>query len=866
MDFERPYALLLILPALAALWLGQRRSLTTWPPRQRRTAILLRTGIVTALIAALSGPSWLGETTKTAVIFLRDVSASITPASREQAGAFIAESVEHHTAESGEIDFARDIAVLRPVGSPGPADFLLNVLDDTATNLAEALRLAAALLPTDQAGRIVLLSDGDFTTGDAPARVAQELIRRGIQVDVVTALPETRPDAAVTGVLVPEGIREGEMVKISATVTATTPLPAAQIQLFQNHLLVGETSQDLTTGPNAVTFPPILAAGNMAVYEVAVRATGDVVAGNNRARQAVVHGGAARTLLIDSTPAESKALVDALTKSGFAVDTRPPSGFPATLAELEDFDLVIFSDAPASAFRQEQLQMLASWVKDFGGGFLMIGGEGSFGAGGYAVTPLATLLPVRIEREQREETPVAAVLVILDRSGSMSVQVGGRPKMALANEGAVMSLDVLQSKDLFGAWAVDTRVQQVVPLGPVTDKAAASRKIAGITSGGGGIYIYTSLAEALPQIRDAKAKLKHIILFADASDAEEKTSTDTSGASPAPGNSALDLASALLASQVTLSVVALGSEGDRDTAFLRDLAARGGGRFYLTADATTLPRLFTQETMRATQSSLREDVFLIQAREPSEITAGLPWDQAPPLLGLNMSSPKPGSELLLETNVGDPLLLVWRYGLGQSAAFLSDAKARWASEWLAWDGYGKFWTQLPRKLIRPDRRHDLSATLSEDDQRLQVTVSAVSAEGAFRNGLPVTLTVAEPNTPPRTIPARQTAPGEYRASLEKPVGENAIIAVSDEAGRPLSLAWTRDEGREYRQNSDAEDSLRELAAATGGLFQPRGDEVFRPASRPVPTYFDLAPWLLGLAVLLWPLDIWCRRREWASAQ
>lgn len=863
MDFERPYVLLLILPALAALWWGQRHSLTSWPLPQRRIALLLRAIIVIAVLAALSGPGWRGQTSESAVILLRDVSNSIAPKAREQADVLIEKLRKEHSDRSGEIDFAKEIGVKRAFGTP---EILETSQDGSASDLAAALRLSAALLPADRAGRIVLFSDGNFTAGDAPTEVARELARQGVQVDVLVAPPETRPDASVASLHVPDGVREGEMVKISTVVMATTPLKDARIQLFQNHLLASEVRQDLASGSNTITFPPVQATGNMAIYEVEVRAEGDVLAANNRARHAVVHGGAARTLLIDTAPPEIKPLANALEAARFTVDVRPPSGFPSTLAELEDFDLVIFSDAPANAFRQEHLQMLANWVKDFGGGFLMIGGENSFGAGGYAMTPLAALLPVRIEREEREETPVAAVLVILDRSGSMSVQVGGRPKMALANEGAAMSLDVLQSRDLFGVWAVDTRVQEIVPLGPVTDKPAASRKIAGITAGGGGIYIYTSLAEALPQIREVQAKLKHIILFADASDAEEKTSTDTGGAVRGPGGSALDLAAALVTSRVTLSVVALGTEEDKDTAFLRDLAAKGGGRFYLTADATTLPRLFTQETLRATQSSLREDVFLIQSREPSEVTSGISWDQAPPLLGLNMANPKPGGELLLETNTSEPLLTLWRYGLGQSAAFLSDAKARWAAEWLAWDGYGKFWSQLARKLIRPAQRNDLAADLAEDDHHLNITVNAIATDGTFRNGLPVTVTLAEPHKAPYTFTARQAAPGLYIATLEKPTSGDAIIAVSDGANRPLSLAWTRDEGREYHKNPEAEAMLRELARLTGGIFGPSEEDIFRPAARPVSTYYDLAPWLLALALFLWPVDIWCRRREWPPAQ
>ena len=222
----------------------------------------------------------------------------------------------------------------------------------------------------------------------------------------------------------------------------------------------------------------------------------DSKVGNNRKRIAVTHSGHPKVLIIDRDPSQSEPLAESLRASDFEVETRPPSGLPADIEGFETVDLVIFSEAPAADFSENQLKVLATWVKDFGGAFSMLGGQESFGAGGYFRTPVAALLPVRIEREEREETPVVALLVILDRSGSMSAPAGGQTKIALANEGATLALDVLQAKDLFGLFAVDTRVQEIVPLSRIGDTRSASRRIAGITVGGGGIYIYTSLAKS----------------------------------------------------------------------------------------------------------------------------------------------------------------------------------------------------------------------------------------------------------------------------------------------------------------------------------------------------------------------------------
>jgi len=854
--FDRPGFLFLIPVVLGLLVFARHRALTSWTARQAAACLTVRAAIASLVCLALAGPRLIGETRDPAVIFLRDVSASMGEAAGKM-GVF-AETARKEARRSAEAVFAGVPQATRAFGEETAAP--VEIAPD-ASNLQAALEFSGAALPPDRPGRIVLFSDGIWNAGRDPLETAAELASRGVEIDVAPAPPDTRPETGVARLDMPASIREGEVFDLAATVHASTTAPGSSIRLYQNNLLLAEIHRDLTAGDNTIVFPNVRAEGRMALYEAEVSATQDTRSENNRKKNAAAHGGAARVLIVDANPAQSEALSGALNASGFAAETRPPQGFPTTMENLEAFDLVMFCDAPAMDFTEGQLKLLEDWVKNFGGGFLMAGGEDSFGAGGYFRTPIATMLPVRIEREEREETPVVALLVILDRSGSMSAPAGGQTKMALANEGAALALEVLQGKDLFGVFAVDTRVQDVVPLGRVSDKQGAARRIAGITSGGGGIYIYTSLAEALPRLREAEAKIKHIILFSDAADAEEKSAGQI-GEEAGAGGTALDLAAAMLASRITLSVVALGLDQDRDTAFLRQLAAQGGGRFYLTADATTLPRLFTLETMRATESSLREDAFLAAPKGQPEALRGLDWATAPLLLGFNVSRLKPGAGLLLTTEKGDPLLATWRYGLGRAAAFTSDAKARWASEWLAWPGYGKFWTQVARDLVQPAGRDNFTTTLREEDGRLVIEAEAVTPSGEFRNGLVVTASIAAAGQDSRTTPLPQAAPGLYRATVPLPGADPALIAVSDGTARPLSTAWTADYRAEFQTPRDGRPVLEQIAAITGGKVNPAPSEIFRPSARPARTRRDMAPWCLLLAALLWPVDVWTRRRQW----
>ncbi len=142
--------------------------------------------------------------------------------------------------------------------------------------------------------------------------------------------------------------------------------------------------------------------------------------------------------------------------------------------------------------------------------------------------------------------------------------------------------------------------------------------------------------------------------------------------------------------------------------------------------------------------------------------------QSPLLLGYNATKPKPGAEILLATERGEPLLATWRYGLGQTAAFTSDAKARWASEWLTWPGYAKFWTQVARGLMRKGGPAAFEVTQRELGDELDIRVDAVTPEGGFRNRLPITVHARRPDDSTQTVTATQDGPGSYRARVSLP--------------------------------------------------------------------------------------------------
>ena len=862
-EFAHPWflalgALLLLLPLFA------HRSLADLTPAQRRTCSILRAVILLLLIGALAAPRWLLPSRELAVLFAIDDSASISPGAREEARTFVTAALAESSSSDtvGVLGFARETALWQPPTTALKLDAQWPELPERkATSLASAMDFASAIFPAGQTRRLVLLTDGNDTTGQA-AETAARLAGSGIQLFTVPLQNASAPEVLVERVEIPRRLKQGESFDLRAHLRSNVET-TAKVKLYQNQFLLEQRDVTLKKGDNEFLAENLRAEGNFISYEIEVIPATDTALENNRGTATASLKGQPRVLVVDSDEAKSRPLADSLRREKILVDTRPASGVPRTLEDLQQYDLFLLSDVSALGLGREQMELYRRWVQDFGGGFALIGGENSYGVGGYYRTPIEQMLPVRMEHEDRLDTPSVALLVVLDRSGSMTAQVGGVTKMSLADQGAVYAMNVLQPRDYFGVTAVDTRPHVVAPIAQLSSRSGLEQKILSITAGGGGIYIYTSLVDAFQQLRDIPARIKHIILFSDAADAEEKAAGEMGDGARGLGTS-FDVAAAMVAAKITTSVVALGTEQDKDTVFLRQLAERGNGRFYLTSDATTLPQIFSTETMKVAQSSLVEEPFLAVPAKPSPITAGVDWKSSPLLLGYNATKPKPTADLLLTTERGEPLLATWRYGLGQTAAFTSDAKARWASEWIAWPGYGKFWSQLVRTLMRKSDQASFEVTTTEVGDRLDLAIDAVTPDGNFRNQLPITVNALKPDGTTQTTTARQDGPGRYRAALDLPAEGTAVISVNspDLPDGGYVFGETRSYPREFLSTETNEPLLRQLAQLGDGKFSPTPAEIFTRPQRATMHRRDLAPFLLMAALALFPLDIWLRRRSW----
>jgi uncharacterized membrane protein len=508
--------------------------------------------------------------------------------------------------------------------------------------------------------------------------------------------------------------------------------------------------------------------------------------------------------------------------------------------------LVVLGDISAPDFSSSQLEALRSYVRDLGGGLLLMGGDHALGPGGYARTPIEEISPVSFDLKQERRRASLAEVIAVDYSGSMAMSVGGKTKLELANEAAARSAELLGEGDRLGVMHVDTVVSWTVPLAPVRDKADIEARIRKVGPGGGGIFVDLTLAAAYQALRKENVQLKHLLLFSDGNDAEER------GTAPS-------LVSQGKRSGITTSVVALGNGSDVPA--LARMAELGGGRFYLIEDATRLPAVFAQETILASRSAINEVAFVPKAAEPNAVLRGVDFGAAPALTGYVVTIPKARSQVLLSGPENDPILATWSAGVGRSGVFTSDYKDRWGRAWTGWDGAARLFAQLGRDLARrvddPHVRWEAEATGGE----LSLRATVFDDRGRHEAQRRLRVRVGGPDGFSRDVPLETVGAGSYatKIPLSRP---GAYLATLVDEQTELALATTGaalSAGEELRPTGTDRGELRRIAALSGGKLRDTLAGVFNDREARRFAYAPFGPWLALLAAGALLLSVGSRR-------
>jgi len=843
MSITHPWWLLAALPALIAVWAL---------PRSRRVRRGLRAALVALIASAMSMPYVPWRQRGGTLVVLADRSASITPAARARQEEAIrmlhAAMPAHNTMAVVAFGAAPVVEHATQAGAFGGFNAAIN---PDGSDISVALRTALSLIEHGRAGRCLLLSDGNWTGSD-PRTVAGQAAARGIALGY-RALPAHTPPLLLQAFDVPHEAPRGALFMLTAWLWAAAP-GRVHYELRHNGTVVAQGAYNVAPGSTPLTLRGLAGEPDVHEYTLLCSMDGEAHAPHVTARALVQVSGRRPFLHIE--PRAASGLGVLLRTSGLDVRTVTPEEARLTLPVLAAHAAVIIENVPARALPPAELELLAAWVAYGAGGLLMTGGRHAYGHGGYFNSALDPVLPVSMELRKEHRAFASALVVVLDRSGSMMAPVGrAMTKIDLANIGTASVLDLLTDADEFGVIAVDSSPHTVVPFGPASAARAQRNKILSIKSEGGGIFIYEALVAATRMLQKSQRATRHVILFADAADSE------------APGMY-YELIAKCVDAGMTFSVVGLGSPSDCDAELLRDIARRGNGRCEFTMDANALPRLFVEETFEVLRSGLVDTPTALVVHPGAACLGALSFDSVPTLGGYNLCYLKPDAQCAASSadDNNAPVIASWYAGSGRAVCFMGEADGAFSGTLPQWPHSGALFAQLAR--WAGGAAHELPPGLAAEQSvehgqySLHLHVDPAAYLDTLRAAPDVTLLVSAPGRTPYhltrqlqwrdaetlTVSMPLDSMSTVRAVLTLPGGAVALPPVCLPCS-PEHMGVPRDDGAR---------SLDELAGLTGGRARGGLAGIWSDLPR-TRMRTALAPLLYVLAAVLFLWEIIQRR-------
>lgn len=847
MRLTNPLFLLLLIPILVGLYWSYFQVQGMAKKRKLR-AFVLRGLMASLLVFALAGPEIYRANQGTCTVFLVDRSDSIRDKDRVKQESFIDEAISKmpDSDQAAIVVFGGTASIESSPGGRRSIRKIESRVEGSISDIASAVRLASATFPEGKAKRIVLLTDGNETQGDLRG-AAQVAALDNISIDVVPlGQAEGTSEALVSSLEIPDSGHEGQPFDVRVNVDAHG-IKSGKIRLDRDGVVVAEKLVDLHDGRNTILFPQTINSVGLQKYRATIEANGDTDPRNNMGAGFINVRGRPKVLVVQNRT-DDRALAIALGSQSIAVDLVGPGGLPTRPEQYQAYDSIILNDVNAANIPDSIRNAIVTASKDSGIGLAMIGGEDSFLPGGWYGTNVIDALPVDLNIRQKKSLAAASVLIMADCSGSMGAIEDGQPKVRLASRAAEETIKMLGPMDRVGVAGSSDGIELVAPMQSAENKEAAIIGARKLAVNGGGIYIRPSISRAYQILSTEPSKTRHFVLLADGADS---TDWDT----------VFDTALAMRAMKITTSVVAIGD--GKDVPNLKRLAAIGGGRFYLALKAAQLPAIFTQDTAVMSRSAIEEGAFLPKITQMDEAIQGVFDAGAPPLLAYCLTESKPLSKVLMKTKKDDPLLMMGRNGLASTFAFTSDAKSKWARNWVPWGGFGPFWSQLVRSIGRQAPRNNYQIEVKQDAGKAKVVVIGRDPNGNPLNAPETPIRIGAPDGSSRELILNQTAPGQYESEFDTTGVGSYVVTVVENDGKGGVRVQTAGASvsypAEYRILKPNGPLLAETAQTTKGKTLQNPSEIFRPVELQGKSLSELWPILLLLSLLVLPVDVATRR-------
>lgn len=843
MGFLHPELLLLALPALVAWWFVRGRS---------RATALVRALVVVLLVLALAGPYLDTAREGRDVVIVVDRSRSMPTGTDATALELVslAEGLRRDGDRIAVVSFGTRPAVESLPNEGGRFAGFARVVEGDGSDLGAALETALELVPADRPGSILLVTDGE-SNGRDPIPVTRRAAARGVRVDVRATPRPNVNDLSIERVDLPESVNVLEPFQFGVWVRADERTESS-FELVRDGRVLSSGTRVFEPGLNRIVLRDVVGTPGVAAYGVRLGARNDRMPENDTAVGATRVEGA-RSILVLNHDGREDTLVGALRAARIPVVVSRPEDAPLDRLALTAFRALVLENVAAGRLGTS-MPAIESFVRDGGGGLLVTGGKSSFGTGGYFKSPLDVALPVSMEMRQEHRKQAVGLSITMDRSGSMSAPVGGGlTKMDLADLGAAAAIELLAPIDSVSVIAVDSAAHVIQEQTSVENVPDLVSRVRSIQSAGGGIFTYTALEAAARELEKAPQATRHIILFADAADAEE------------PG-AYVRLLADLEKAGITTSVIALGTPGDSDAAFLEDVARRGHGSIYFTTDAAELPRLFAQDTLTVARSTFIEDRTPCQATPNLFGLGAVREREFSDVDGYNLTYLRTGAVagVMTQDEYAAPIFSFQQHGLGRSAAFTSQIGGSFGSTLVSWSGFASFFVSVARWLVGLEEPTGVFASVSREGATAVVSVEIDPAEAPRIDTSRLSVRLREADGTVRDVTLERTGENSFGARV--PIAKDGIALATLVLGEgrtmelpPVALPYSP----EFERGLDparGERMLREIALESGGVLDPSAQDLFR-GERTGRGWRLVDGWIATLALLLALVEIAARRLD-----
>ncbi len=870
--FDQP-AYLWLAGLVVLMWLLARRSLAGLGPIRSRLCMLTRAVVVLLLVLAMAGMHRVKKNDDLNVLYLLDQSRSVPPDLRAAAEAFIQQTTRKMAPDdrAAVLTFDGQTNIEQLPSRPGPDGGLhvpLPFADGRRpdrTNIAQGLRMAAACALDSTNNRVVILSDGNQNVGDL-LEEAKTARANNITIDVVPLQRQQGAEVVFEQLRAPAYANLHEQIPLRL-ILKSDRRTTGTIFVYQR---VGQDEEliDLDPGSEGHGQRVVLAAGRNA-YTVRLpvktarahqfRAqfipddrTADAIAQNNEA-QAFTNIEGPQTLLFIGTERDredDQLLVDALLQEEIIVQWETAESVNLDTAAIQDHAAVVLSNVAADYFSAEQQLALATYVRDLGGGLVMIGGDDSFGAGGWQGSIVEDVMPIRFDVDAVRQIPRGALAIVMH---SCEMPQGNKWGIDVA----LAALKTISRLDYFGVvgWGFAGTGWEV-KMQLASDKDGITRQIRKMRQGDMPDFQSSmQLAyEGLIACKDAAQR--HMIIISDG---------DASG----PSNGLLNK---LVGHKITCSTVSVFPHPGFGAQTMSRIAKVTKGRHYMLnkpGDEKQLPKIFVKEAKVVRRPLIRDEIFTPRLRPHlSDIMVGISED-FPQLKGYIVTTPRKVAdvEMPLVTKRGDPLLAHWRCGFGRTVAFTSGRWKHWGSDWPAWPGFSKLWAQAVRWSMQQGSAADFDVSTFVEGDQGRIIIESMEEQHGPAGLRQFVGRVVSPDGTAQNLPVIQTGPGRYEATFK--VGQMGTFLVNIQTadvrdGEPVVIRTgiTQAYSPEFKDLVVNDALLRQVADQTGGrVLEPQADSEAVFAHNLAPTISRTPIWdtLLKLAVFVFLLDVAFRR-------